>query len=300
MIKKLPLFHKYSIKDIEHLSGIKAHTIRIWEQRYGILVPERTDTNIRYYSDKELRYILNISFLNQQGVKISKIAKLSEQEIQREVISLSANKTDYESQINALIIAMIDLDEFAFEAIFTNNIHRLGFENSVIQILYPFLEKIGTLWITGSIRPTHEHFITNLIRQKLIVNIDAHKKKLKPDAKKFLLFTPENELHELSLLFQYYILKARNHDVVYIGLNIPLHDIISVFHHEEPTYMVSSLTTSPTKDALKKYVTTLSSNFEKTTIILSGYQIRKYTATLPNNMTRFNSLVEFINFVDSL
>lgn len=300
MTKRLPLFHKYSIKDIEHLSGIKAHTIRIWEQRYGILVPERTDTNIRYYSDKELRYILNISFLNQQGLKISKIAKLSEAEIQREVISLSTNKTDYESQINALVIAMIDLDEFAFETIFTNNIQRFGFENCVIQVLYPFLEKIGMLWITGSIRPTHEHFISNLIRQKLIVNIDAHKKNLKPTAKKFLLFTPENEWHEISLLFQYYILKSRNHDVVYIGLNIPLHDIISVFHHEQPAYLVSSFSTNPTKEALKKYIHTLSSNFEKTAIILSGYQISKYVGTLPGNVVKFQTLQEFINFVDSL
>ncbi|MBK6275616.1 MAG: MerR family transcriptional regulator [Saprospirales bacterium] len=300
MTKRLPLFHKYSIKDIEHLSGIKAHTIRIWEQRYGILVPERTDTNIRYYSDKELRYILNISFLNQQGLKISKIAKLSEAEIQREVISLSTNKTDYESQINALVIAMIDLDEFAFETIFTNNIQRFGFENCVIQVLYPFLEKIGMLWITGSIRPTHEHFISNLIRQKLIVNIDAHKKNLKPTAKKFLLFTPENEWHEISLLFQYYILKSRNHDVVYIGLNIPLHDIISVFHHEQPAYLVSSFSTNPTKEALKKYIHTLSSNFEKTAIILSGYQISKYVGTLPSNVVKFQTLQEFINFVDSL
>lgn len=298
MTKKLPMFHKYSIKDIEHLSGIKAHTIRIWEQRYGILVPERSDTNIRCYSDKELRYILNISFLNQHGIKISKIANLTEVEIQNEVTRLSANKTDYESQVNALVMAMIDLDEFAFDSVFSGNVERSGFENCVIEVLYPFLERVGTLWITGSIRPTHEHFISNLIRQKLIAHIDSHKKILKPGAKKFLLFTPENEMHEISLLFQYYILKSRQHDVVYIGLNIPLHDIISVFNHEKPDFLVSSFSTNPTKDALKKYLNTLSANFKDSTIILSGNQIRKHGSNLPANVKRFNSLKELIQFVE--
>lgn len=150
MPKRLPLFHKYSIKDVEHLSGIKAHTIRIWEQRYGILVPERTDTNIRTYTDKELRYILNISFLNQQGLKISKIAKLNEEQLQQEVMDLSVNKMDNEAQVNALVLCMIDLDENGFETIFSNNVQRFGFENCMIQILYPFLEKVGTLWITAA------------------------------------------------------------------------------------------------------------------------------------------------------
>lgn len=151
-----------------------------------------------------------------------------------------------------------------------------------------------------SIRPTHEHFISNLIRQKLIVNIDALKITRKPNAKKFLLFTPENELHELALLFQHYMLKLRNHQVVYIGLSIPLHDIVAVFHHEQPDYLVSVLTTQPSKDTMPKYLNTLSENFNKTKIIVTGNQVKKYAHPLPKNMMSFHSLNEFISFVDAL
>lgn len=300
MPKQLPLFHKYSIKDLEKLSNIKAHTLRIWEQRYGILTPQRTDTNIRYYTDTELRLILNISLLNQNGFKISKIATLSKEEIEREVKRITNAKSDHESQINALVIAMIDLDEFAFIKIFNDSTVRLGFEQTIIKIIFPFLEKIGNLWITGSIRPLHEHFISNLIRQKLIVNIHAHPKQIKPGAKKFLLFTPENEIHELALLFNYYLLRSRNHDVIYIGLNIPIHDIISVFTYSQPDYLVSCFTVNPKGDVLKNYVNTLSKNFKDSNIIISGYQIRNYKGNLPANVTRLHDVESFISIIDKL
>ncbi|MFN8237563.1 MAG: MerR family transcriptional regulator [Chitinophagales bacterium] len=300
MQKKLPAFHRYSIKDLEQLSNIKAHTLRMWEQRYGMLKPQRTDTNIRFYTDAELRYILNVSLLNQNGYKISKIAALSQDMIEREVKRITNMRSDHESQINALVLAMIDLNEFSFSKIFTDSIMRLGFEETVIQIIFPFLEKIGNLWVTGSIRPVHEHFISNLIRQKLIVNIDAHPKELKPNAKKFLLFTPENEIHELALLFNYYLLKSRNHDVVYIGLNIPLHDLISVFHHQHPDYIVSNFTIHPKGDMLKKYLQLLSKNFHSSSIILSGYQIRHFKGTLPANVIKMSDIQSFLKFLDQI
>jgi DNA-binding transcriptional MerR regulator len=299
-MKRLPSVHRYTIKDLENLSNIKAHTLRIWEQRYGMLIPQRTDTNIRYYTDAELRYILNVSLLNQNGLKISKIATLSQDEIEREVTRITNAKSDHESQISALVIAMIDLDEFAFIKIFNDATVRLGFENTIIQIIFPFLEKIGNLWVCGSIRPVHEHFISNLIRQKLIVNIHAHPKQLKPNAKRFILFTPENELHEIALLFMYYILKSRHHDVIYLGLNIPMYDLASVFNNEQPEYLVTNITLIPKGGTVKNYVESLAKHFKHSKIIVSGFQIKQFKGSLPENVLHPEGISSFIEYVQRL
>lgn len=299
-MKKLPSIHRYTIKDLENLSNIKAHTIRIWEQRYGMLTPQRTDTNIRYYTDAELRYILNVSLLNQNGFKISKIATLTQDEIEREVTRITNAKSDYESQISALVLAMIDLDEFAFIKVFNDSTIRLGFENTIVQIVFPFLEKIGNLWVCGSIRPVHEHFISNLIRQKLIVNIHAHPKQLKPNAKRFILFTPENELHEIALLFMYYILKSRHHDVIYLGLNIPMYDLASVFNNEQPEYLVTNITLIPKGGTVKNYVESLAKHFKHSKIIVSGFQIKQFKGSLPENVLHPEGISSFIEYVQRL
>jgi MerR family transcriptional regulator, light-induced transcriptional regulator len=146
----------YSIRDLEQLSGIKAHTLRIWEQRYNIIAPKRTDTNIRLYDDQDLKLVLNISLLKEHGYKISEISKMSSEEMNNEVITISDKKLNYPDQIHALTISMIDLDEDRFEKIISTNILQFGFENTMINIIYPFLSRIGTLWVTGSIGPAQE------------------------------------------------------------------------------------------------------------------------------------------------
>ncbi|MEX0883706.1 MAG: MerR family transcriptional regulator, partial [Cyclobacteriaceae bacterium] len=201
----------YSIKDLEQLSGIKAHTLRIWEQRYKILKPKRTETNIRYYDDDDLKLILNVALLNDNGFKISKIAKLNMEDIKSEILKLTERSFKFDDQIHALIIAMVELDEERFEKIISTNILKIGFELTMINIIYPFLSKIGILWQTGSIHPGQEHFISNLVRQKLIVAIDGQM--YTGGGKKFLLFLPEGELHEISLLFSSYLLKSNGHKV---------------------------------------------------------------------------------------
>lgn len=299
-MKKLPSIHRYTIKDLENLSNIKAHTIRIWEQRYGMLTPQRTDTNIRYYTDAELRYILNVSLLNQNGFKISKIATLTQDEIEREVTRITNAKSDHESQISALVLAMIDLDEFAFIKVFNDSTIKLGFENTIVQIIFPFLEKIGNLWVCGSIRPIHEHFISNLIRQKLIVNIHAHPKQLKLNAKRFVLFTPENELHEIALLFMYYILKSRQHEVIYLGLNIPMYDLVSVFNIHQPDYLICNITLVPKGGTIKNYIETLANHFQQSKIIVSGYQMKQLKGDLPENILQHTSITSFIEYVQQI
>ncbi len=191
----------YSIKDLEQLSGIKAHTLRIWEQRYNFIIPKRTDTNIRYYDDKDLKLILNVSLLRENGYKISKIADMDQEQIAGAVLEITEKNFSFSDQIHSLVLAMIDLDEERFEKIMSTNILQTGFENTMLSIIFPFLSKIGVLWQTGSITPAQEHFISNLIRQKLIVAIDGCYVPSKEINNKYLLFLPEGELHEISLLF---------------------------------------------------------------------------------------------------
>ncbi|MFW5979061.1 MAG: MerR family transcriptional regulator, partial [Bacteroidia bacterium] len=211
----------YSIRELEKLSGIKAHTIRIWEKRYKIIQPKRTGTNIRYYSNNDLKKLLNITILNRQGWKISDIAKLSDEELNRKVKDFSYDSKDTESQIEKLVIAMVDLDEVKFDQILSNAIMHDGFEQTIINLIFPFFKKIGLLWQTGSINPAQEHFVSNLFRQKLMVAIDNLKIPDRKDAKKFILFLPEKEFHELGLLFYSYLIKKSGHSVIYLGSSVP-------------------------------------------------------------------------------
>ena len=162
----------YSIKDLEKLSGIKAHTIRVWEQRYGLLEPKRTKTNIRYYQDEDLRFLLNVALLNKNGLKISKIAELEKEEVAEKVAAISEINFEYGTQLDALTLSMIEMDEYKFDRIINTNIDQLGFERTMLEIIYPFLDKLSVLWLTGSINPVQESFITYLIRQKIIAAID--------------------------------------------------------------------------------------------------------------------------------
>ena len=203
----------YSIKDLEKLSGIKAHTLRIWEKRYKLVEPKRTITNIRYYNDEDLKRILNIAVLNRNGLKISRIALFDNMEICNKISELSKNIYDTTSQIDNLVISMIELNEKKFENILSANIQQYGFEETVLHTIYPFFEKIGILWQTGAINPAHEHFISNLVRLKLCVAIDRIETDEKTNSKRFLVFLPEGELHEIGLLFYYFLIKKYGYKV---------------------------------------------------------------------------------------
>src|SRR5210317_1574096 len=163
----------YSIKDLEYLSGIKAHTLRIWEQRYNFIKPKRTDTNIRYYDDEDLKFVLNVSLLKDHGHKISRICSMPEQDIQLEVNRLMEKKMGFPEQIQSLTLSMLELDEERFEKTLNTNILQIGFERTMMNLVYPFFQRIGILWQTGAIASAQEHFISNLVRQKIIVAIDG-------------------------------------------------------------------------------------------------------------------------------
>lgn len=288
----------YSIKDLEQLSGIKAHTLRIWEQRYQFILPKRTETNIRYYDDKDLKLVLNIALLKDNGYKISKIAKMVEGDMNTEVLKLTEKNLRYPDQIHALTLAMIDLDEDRFEKIMATNILKLGFESTMINVIYPFLSKIGVLWQTGAINPSQEHFISNLIRQKLIVAIDGQFVSNAECQHKYLLYLPSGELHELTLLFLCYIIKARYNKVVYFGQNLPFEDLRSIHEVHNPDYILTIITTSPPADEVEDYVNKLSQTFPDTEILLSGYQIIGQQIKSANNVKVFNRIDHIIQFVE--
>lgn len=291
------MVRSYSIKDLEQLSGIKAHTLRIWEQRYSLLTPKRTDTNIRYYDDADLRLILNVALLNEHGYKISKIAKMTSQEIAQEVLRMTERSFTYEDQIHALTISMVEMDEARFDKIISTNILKIGFELTMIHIIYPFLSKIGILWQTGSIHPGQEHFISNLIRQKLIVAIDGQVQQ--NGGKKFLLFLPAGELHEISLLFSCYILKANGHKVIYLGQNTPDADLTAVYNVHKPDYLLTVVTTSPPAEELQDYLFSLSSRFRESTILISGFQVLGQELNLPANVRVLHYLKDIKEYLAS-
>ena len=274
----------YSIKDLEQLSGIKAHTLRIWEQRYDILKPDRTDTNIRTYDDQDLKLVLNISLLKDHGHKISEISKMSAEELSNEVLLISDKHLNYPDQIHALTISMLDLDEERFEKIISTNTLQFGFENMMINIIYPFLNRIGTLWITGSIGPAQEHFISNLIRQKLIVAIDGQLPSLRPGAKKYLLYLPEGEMHEISLLFANYIVRSRQNKVIYLGQSLPFSELGFAHGMHKPDYIFTVITSVPGQNEIQRYVYKLAKEFPDSKILMTGYQVVGQDIDCPDNV----------------
>jgi len=285
----------YSIKDLEQLSGIKAHTLRIWEQRYKLLSPKRTDTNIRFYEDEDLKLILNVALLNDNGFKISKIAKMSLEEMREEVFSLTKRTLTHEDQIHALTICMIEMDEERFDKVLSTNILKIGFEQTMLHIIYPFMAKIGVLWQTGAINPAHEHFISNLVRQKLIVAIDGQM--YRDNGRKFLLYLPEGELHEIGLLFAAYLIKSKGHRVIYLGQSTPNDDLLSVFKLHNPEYLVTVITTSPSSEYVQDYVSALGERFGQSEILITGYQVIGKDLDIPSNvkiLTAFKQIKEFL------
>lgn len=289
----------FTIKDLENLSGIKAHTIRIWEQRYQFLKPSRTGTNIRYYSNDELKKVLNISLLNKYGFKISHIDKMSEVEVMDKILSLTQLEAQFERIVHELIQCMVDLDVDKLEDLLDNYIQARGIERTITQIIFPFMEKIGILWVTNHINPAQEHLVSNIIRQKLIVGIESVSTTLKID-KTILLFLPEGEYHELGMLFMYYILKSRGVSTIYLGANVPMHDVEYVVNLKKPNYLYSHLTSIGHNFNFDKFLLSITKKFAGTPIIISGLLTNSYEKKIPQHINFKKSFSEVMEFVSTL
>lgn len=232
---------RFSIRDIECLTGIKAHTIRIWEQRYNLVPPKRTETNIRYYDSADLKRFLNISTLLENGFRISKVAEMPEQEMCR-LISEMVENNQVCDKANVLCTATLKLDEQEFNQTITSSIATSGIEQTFTDIVFPFMRRIGLMWQVGTVNQAHEHFITHLIKQKLLTAIDELPTVNSETARKYLLFLPEGENHEIGLLFANYLLKARGQHVLYLGQNLALSDLQQIVNYYQPHYVFTTLT----------------------------------------------------------
>ncbi|MFZ4058956.1 MAG: MerR family transcriptional regulator [Ferruginibacter sp.] len=291
--------NSFTIKDLENLSGIKAHTIRIWEQRYHFLKPSRTGTNIRYYSNDELKMILNIALLNKYGYKISHIDKMNEVELKEKILSLTQSQAQQERIVNELIQSMVDLNIERLEDILDNYIMARGIERTITQIIFPFMEKIGILWMTNHINPAQEHLVTNIVRQKLIVGIEGVTTSLRVN-KTILLFLPEGEYHELGLLFMYYILKSRGISTIYLGANVPLVDVEYVVRLKKPDYLFAHLTTVGQNFNFDKFLLNINRKFSGIPMIISGQLTHTYEKKIPAPINFKKSFAEVMDFVSTL
>ena len=289
----------FTIKDLENLSGIKAHTIRIWEQRYQFLNPSRTDTNIRYYTNEELITLLNIALLNKYGYKISHIDKMKPIEMKERILSLTQSEAQLERIVNELIECMVDLRIEDFESVLDFQITSKGIENTITQIIFPFLERIGILWVTSRVNPAQEHLVTNIIRQKLIVGIEKTSPALQANSTA-LLFLPEGEHHELGILFMYYLLKARGVKVLYLGANVPIKDVLYVADLKTPTFVYTHLTSVANNFNFEKFLTRVGANLPKYSVLVSGLLTQTYKKAVPSNVNLKRSLPEVMDYLSKI
>ena len=245
----------FSIRDLENLSGIKAHTIRIWEKRYHLLLPERTATNIRTYSLNSLQKLLNITLLYNNGYKISKIAKLEEDNIPQLVNEIIARNSEKHHAINAFKLAMVNFDSAHFFQTFNSLMVERNFREIFNKVFIPLLNELGLLWQINTISPAHEHFITSLIKQKIYIHTEKFQK-LEPTKtdKVFVMFLPENEIHEVGLLFLNYEIVSRGYKTIYLGQSMPLENMVDLLNYYENLHFVSYFTVSPNKDEINKYL----------------------------------------------
>jgi DNA-binding transcriptional MerR regulator len=290
----------YSIKDVEKLTGIKAHTIRAWEQRYDILTPKRTDTNIRYYQDDDLKVLINIALLNKNGIKISKIAQMSEEEIAENVALYSEVSGAYHAQVDALTLSMMELDELKFDRIMSANTQQIGFERTMLEVIFPFLDKLSLLWLTGSINPVQENFISYLIRQKIIVAIDELPIAPKETGKQFMIYLPEGEKQELSLLFMLYLLKSRKLPTIYLGQGITVDDLEDAYRIHKPDYIFTLITETFARESVQLYLNRLQHVLPGVRILVSGYQVIAQQIESQGNIEALEGLAEVLHFIDHL
>jgi MerR family transcriptional regulator, light-induced transcriptional regulator len=286
----------FTIKDLENLSGIKAHTIRVWEQRYSFLKPQRTQTNIRYYNNQELKSLLNISLLHKYGYKISHIDKMDEAEVKEKIVSLSHSQAQQERIVYELIHYMIDLDMERFEVALDRFIDTRGIDKTITQIIFPFLDRIGILWLTNHIHPTQEHLVTNIIRRKLIVGIEGATAHIYSN-KTVLLFLPEGEHHELALLYMHYLLKSRGVKVLYLGANVPLKDIEFICAAKKPDHLYTHLTCITGNFNFEKFLHYIHQRIPGISMTISGRLAQTHIRKIPPGFTFKRSLAEVMEFV---
>ncbi|MEO6950064.1 MAG: MerR family transcriptional regulator [Ginsengibacter sp.] len=267
--------NNFSISQLAQFSGIKAHTIRIWEQRYSTLKPNRTDGNTRYYDDEQLRRLLNIVSLSSINYKVSDLSRMSDNELFT-LVSDTNNVEEENGQANyfisQLISAGMSYDEAGFEKMFSHCLLHFGLKDTYLKVLYPLLVRLGFMWSSDKIPPTHEHFISNLIRQKLFTAIDSIQAS-EATSDTWVLFLPENEFHEIGLLFANYLLRSNGKKTIYLGTNVPLESVITLLNNSAIENVLLFFVHHDFPEEIKNYLTQLSNEFKGINIFVSSHQI---------------------------
>jgi DNA-binding transcriptional MerR regulator len=290
---------RFSISDIEGLIGIKAHTIRAWEARYNLVPPKRTPTNIRFYDEDDLKLLLNIVTLNEKGYKISRIAKMTKEQIAEMVTQFQSDWNNDTVQVLRLSDATLQYDEVAFAEILSGCIEELGLTKTMDQVLFPFMKKVGMLWQTGAIDPSQEHFASNLIRDRIIVEIDKLEKPVKENPKRFLLFLPEAEMHETGLLFARYLLKSCGMDTLYLGQEIPYSDIRKVIASYKPDYAFIVLTSLNLGKDINKIIGRVMDHVD-VPLLVAGSLISEFDILVDNRLTPLKNVCDITDFLEEL
>jgi MerR family transcriptional regulator, light-induced transcriptional regulator len=292
----------FSIKDLENLTGIKAHTIRIWEKRYNLLSPNRTDTNIRNYSLTSFQKLLNISYLNNNGLKISKIASLKEEEIPIKVREIASRAKIEDHAINALKMAMINFDQVLFYNTYNNLLENKTFSEIFYSVFLPLLNEIGLLWQLNTITPAHEHFISVHIKQKILLNIERLQLlEPKPNSKTFVLFLPENEIHDIGLLFINYQLRSKGYHTIFLGESVPIESLTDLLEFFNDVTYVSYFTVYPETNAIPDYIKKFNDLLlqkSNTNLFLLGKKFMNIELTdIPEKVKIFNSIENLVKLL---
>jgi MerR family transcriptional regulator, light-induced transcriptional regulator len=289
----------FSIKDLENLTGIKAHTIRIWEKRYNLLSPERSDTNIRNYSITSFQKLLNISYLNNNGIKISKIASLKEEDIVTKVREIAA-KTNVENYaINALKLAMVNFDQVLFYNTYNNLLENKTFSEIFYSVFIPLLNEIGLLWQTNTITPAHEHFLSVHIKQKILLNIEKIQQlEPKPNTRTFVLFLPDSEIHDIGLLFINYQLRSKGYHTIFLGESVPMNSLVDLHDYFDEITFISYFTVYPEEKDILNYINEFNElllNKSSSKLMLLGFKISLLeNKKLPKKITTFKSIENLV------
>jgi MerR family transcriptional regulator, light-induced transcriptional regulator len=270
----------FTIRDIENLTGIKAHTLRIWEQRYDLFTPRRKESQHRIYDNEDLKQLLRISFLYHSGMKVSKIAALSQGQITELVNQATVGNMNYRVFINQLIEAALDFDENRFIGILNQVTEKIGFENCVVDLCYPFLVKIGLLWSTNNVIPAQEHFTSYIIQNKIIV--ETEKLEVGNTLPSIVLMSPKGEFHELPLLFINYLLKKAGWATVYLGSNIQTMEAAEVVNRVGMHYLYIHTLTNFTGLDIDDYFESVCKTFTNKKIVASGEAIQKVQRSFVN------------------
>jgi MerR family transcriptional regulator, light-induced transcriptional regulator len=261
---------QFSIKDMERLSGIKAHTLRIWEYRYGILQPLRKDGNHRFYSNEDLKTLLRVVFLYEKGKRIGDIARLSPNEIQQILADDQLNGSSVRANIIAMTEAVLDFDEEAMDKIYQRITRQYGFSGGMLEVIFPLLNSLGILWMSDRLLPGQEHFASNFVLRKIL---NAHKEIERSPVKKpglIMLFSPPGEFHEIGLLFMNYLLRLNGYKTVYIGTNTHYDTVKIYYEKRQPTHLFLHLTSNLQEEPPEEYLGLLVRGFPDAKVVVGG------------------------------